>query len=140
MMPVGVDSEISRPANVCPVGQRKVLRADGIAADTEAIGEVGLWVSLFSPVCWTASAWVSGDSADLSSDSVNRESSSAFLPAELSPGSISLAQIVVISIADDLATWSASAILSLIFQLCFYVANVHLAAHFIPILVSKLVY
>ena len=40
---------------------------------------------------------------------------------------------------NNKTTWSASAILSLIFQLCLYVANAYLAAHFIPILVSKLV-
>ena len=42
--------------------------------------------------------------------------------------------------AHHVATWSASAILSLIFQLCLYVANAYLAAHFIAILVSKLGY
>ena len=40
----------------------------------------------------------------------------------------------------EMCTWSASAILSLIFQLCLYVANAYLAGHFIPILVSKLLY
>ena len=60
--------------------------------------------------------------------------------SEVAPNRTRFRVHVKFTLSLKLGTWSASAKLSLIFQLCFYVANAHLAAHFIPILVSKLVY
>ena len=65
--------------------------ATGIVVDAEATGIVSSRVSLSSTVCRAASAGVSEDSTwGPTSDCINLASSSAFLPAGLSPRSMRL--------------------------------------------------